>query len=900
MDELKELQRQLRDLQTPGDPGVVKKDTAAQRQARPSQQYAFSDHVAVEIVVSALLNGSIPSLEKLKRKAATVPDTALERLASGEGFITWARLRHDLYSMLGQRRRCTFNEAATTLDVDVSSVKAMIAAELAKPQSDRIIDFLMSGDEIFAAEYLDRVASRINELLYRRGMLSFEDVCRSLVDVPVKIVRAVMESWRIGMLIKGQYNTSNRTLYTESFMQRQEAMVTGSLRGTLMKTPIVDVLVEDPVLGKSLNRKQATDILLSMIRAQPTGNPQLFPSGDLVRHGGGQTVRLDFTPEVYHNKVRDRKLANLKSNGYMAVDDLGDINKDLLPHGRVLGGALYVMDVRLDSFCRNIGDRLERSGAVAVRYALQTDESVLSPAFGTEVIGRVDILEALMIVLRDRRLIKEGILELPGPVLVKDSLVLSLVEPIQASAKSFFEVEMQSHKGKRKAKKGQSPTYVSPNGMLDAGLRKHLTQDLVNAGIDQAVLSAILSQPIDASSQVTGSSRKKSKTAAKRDFTVKEEIENGSMARLLNSILSIRDEILDQTSVVNRIQGLLVAQSWHALLCLSETLALLAMADSLVASLLPKDQKDLRKFQVACGEYMQTVTVPEVNALMHCVASLLYAVPDADAVEKFLSTDLGPLVEPDATPSDENMLRQFGVGLLPQIRQSSLYAQAAEDPEHRRVLRSYVPNDAIAQALETLEIAALSVARNAVDASFSTTSTVVAQATRVEETAQTLMQESYAQSFAGWKRHYAEVRGLESTVDSAGDIAVHGQLLMGQWLTNFATASRAAAGYSVQDATYCLHLGICMAFYQCSQPQLVHIGGGKALSAALKALKVIKSDATSVEDDVLVGLQQLQTFIKDAIKSGQGEVRDTGLQPLLKHLFRVYEQRHVSSASWSP
>lgn len=192
--------------------------------------------------------------------------------------------------------RVNLVEVAKSLNVDLSHVNA-VAEQMAK--DDGSIHFILG--QIINEEYVQHIATEINENLSQKGVISVYDLATNHYDLPTEfLLLNVMEKY-LGTIIHARQDPDDNTqFFTQKYIARCKAKLRGALAGLTMPTPVSTFF---QLIG-------AQDSLYHTLIVE------LNPAGVVTSKQKGAM----FVPHVYSKTQSDWVESFYRQNGYLEYD----------------------------------------------------------------------------------------------------------------------------------------------------------------------------------------------------------------------------------------------------------------------------------------------------------------------------------------------------------------------------------------------------------------------------------------------------------------------------------------------------------------------------------------------------------------------------------------------------
>lgn len=154
--------------------------------------------------------------------------------------------------------------------------------------------------------YLNRIASEINERLKQHGQISISELIR-IYDLPSEFLVSFVEG-RIGKTIFGRQDPNDHSVfYTESFVTRNKACFRGAIMATTCPISMANILSQSGV-----HERMFSSVVDSLIETKQ------FP-GILT---GNMTGNGLYVPKIYSKAQNDWVNNFYKQNGYLEYDAL--------------------------------------------------------------------------------------------------------------------------------------------------------------------------------------------------------------------------------------------------------------------------------------------------------------------------------------------------------------------------------------------------------------------------------------------------------------------------------------------------------------------------------------------------------------------------------------------------
>lgn len=193
--------------------------------------------------------------------------------------------------------RVNLVELAQILNVDLSHING-IADRLTKQRDDL---HLVLG-QLLSEEYLQKLATEINEKLAQDGEISVSDLTIQF-DLPSEFLLShVMEKY-IGKLIRGrQDSTDPRIFFTPGYISRCKAKIRGALIGLTHPTTVQHIIqsigIQERVFFNIFNEVNAAGVLTAR----------------------QQAARAQYIPSTYTKNQRDWVESFYRQNAYLEYD----------------------------------------------------------------------------------------------------------------------------------------------------------------------------------------------------------------------------------------------------------------------------------------------------------------------------------------------------------------------------------------------------------------------------------------------------------------------------------------------------------------------------------------------------------------------------------------------------
>ena len=188
--------------------------------------------------------------------------------------------------------RLKLTDVQPQLNVDLSHIQRRLDDLLKDDPSIQFID-----GEVFTEDYMDGVAEEINQILQEAGSLRVVELSARF-NVSTQFLNAGIKK-RIGTVIQGRMDSG--MLYTNSYIERQEACIRGAFSGLTRPMAVAEL-------------QAVFDFDESLF--DPTVDT-LLKSGRLKGTMAGKGMRATFTPAVFSESQLKAVNNFYKQNGYI-------------------------------------------------------------------------------------------------------------------------------------------------------------------------------------------------------------------------------------------------------------------------------------------------------------------------------------------------------------------------------------------------------------------------------------------------------------------------------------------------------------------------------------------------------------------------------------------------------
>lgn len=156
----------------------------------------------------------------------------------GKEYMTSAQLiseiRGELYVNGG---RINYADLVKSIGVDLNHITTHVN-EVLKGHKDV---FSVLG-QLIDTTYIVRIAGEINEKLLQQGQINVNDLTIQY-DLPAEFLQQQVIEKHLGKIILGKQDPSDpRVIFTEGFISRTKAKISGALAGLTMPTPISAII----------------------------------------------------------------------------------------------------------------------------------------------------------------------------------------------------------------------------------------------------------------------------------------------------------------------------------------------------------------------------------------------------------------------------------------------------------------------------------------------------------------------------------------------------------------------------------------------------------------------------------------------------------------------------------
>ena len=211
----------------------------------------------------------------------------------GGEYVTPDQLEKELKDELvvaGGRLKLT--EVQPQLNVDLSHIQRRLDDLLKDDPSIQFID-----GEVFTEDYMDGVAEEINQILQEAGSLRLVELAARF-NLSTQFLTAGLKK-RVGSVVQGRMDSG--MLYTNSYIERQEACIRGAFSGLTRPMAVAEL-------------QAVFDFDESLF--DPTVDT-LLKSGRLKGTMAGKGMRATYTPAIFSESQLQAVNSFYKQNGYI-------------------------------------------------------------------------------------------------------------------------------------------------------------------------------------------------------------------------------------------------------------------------------------------------------------------------------------------------------------------------------------------------------------------------------------------------------------------------------------------------------------------------------------------------------------------------------------------------------
>ncbi|KAF9982016.1 E3 UFM1-protein ligase 1, partial [Modicella reniformis] len=228
--------------------------------------------------------------------------TNVSNSLDGRSFITHEHLAQEILLQLEKRNgRISVLDLPRAVNANLSDIQVRVL-ELVRSGSGKL--FLVQ-DELLKVEYLNNVATQLNEELEQQGYFATADLCRKY-SLGIDFMRQFLKD-RVGSVILGQWDTVDRGLViAPSFLEKEKA--------TLLKT--LNELQEPTSLQSLRQQRVVQDQLFYGLCDLLSKEPGL-PGG--FRGTNDQGV---FVPHPYEQQQTEWIETFFRNNGFIELDSI--------------------------------------------------------------------------------------------------------------------------------------------------------------------------------------------------------------------------------------------------------------------------------------------------------------------------------------------------------------------------------------------------------------------------------------------------------------------------------------------------------------------------------------------------------------------------------------------------
>jgi len=211
----------------------------------------------------------------------------------GGEYVTPEHLEKELRDEIivaGGRLRLT--DVQPQLNVDLSHIQRRLDDIIKDDPSIKFVD-----GEVFTQDYMDGVAEEINQILQEAGSLRLVELA-SRFNLSTQFLTTGLTS-RVGSIVQGRMESG--ILYTNTYIERQEACIRGAFSGLTRPMAVADL-------------QAVFDFDESLFEPAVTA---LLKSGRLKGTMAGKGMRATFTPAIFSDSQLKAVNTFYKQNGYI-------------------------------------------------------------------------------------------------------------------------------------------------------------------------------------------------------------------------------------------------------------------------------------------------------------------------------------------------------------------------------------------------------------------------------------------------------------------------------------------------------------------------------------------------------------------------------------------------------
>lgn len=196
--------------------------------------------------------------------------------------------------------RVNLVELAKTLNVDLSQVNK-VATEIAS--EDKKLHLILG--QLIDENYIQRIASEINEKLIQNGEISVSELTESF-DLPSSFIQKFVMEKHLGTTIHGRQDSQDpKIFFTLSYVARCRAKLRGALAGITKPTPVTAILSQSGVHER---------IFFTII-------DDVCTAGAVT----SKTTGAQYIPHIYTKTQVDWVHTFYKQNGYLEFDSVAGL-----------------------------------------------------------------------------------------------------------------------------------------------------------------------------------------------------------------------------------------------------------------------------------------------------------------------------------------------------------------------------------------------------------------------------------------------------------------------------------------------------------------------------------------------------------------------------------------------